>query len=113
MKIRNTNVALKKKMFNKFCDGLRFQFIYGGKKYSAINPLYPDKESTDYIVDCFPEFVESVMMKYLLRFKTQKREEDLFKIATYCYILWLKYYSPDVRDENIKIAKELRDEEKK
>ena len=107
-KIRNTNVALKKKHFAEFCKGLESQFIYGGKKYAAINPLYPDKESTDYISDCFPEFVEATMMKYLLRFKTQKREEDLFKIATYCYILWLKYYSGEVREHNLKIAQAKR-----
>ncbi len=29
--------------------------------------------------------------KYLYRFKNQHREKDLLKIATYMYILWLKY----------------------
>jgi len=106
--LRNTNIKIKKELFESFCKQIEKQFTYGGTKYSAINPLFPDKESTDYIIDCFPEFVEATMMKYLLRFKTQKREEDLFKIATYCYILWLKYFTGKVREDNLKISLEKR-----
>ena len=106
--LRNTNIKTKEEMFKEFCEEIEKQFKYGGKKYSAINPIYPDKESTDYIIDCFPEFVEATMMKYLLRFKTQKREEDLFKIATYCYILWLKFFTGDVREDNLKISQGQR-----
>lgn len=108
MPVRNTNVELKLEKFNEWCRCIQDQFVYGGKKYAAINPDMPDKESTDYICDVFPEFVEATMMKYLLRFKTQKREEDLFKIATYCYILWLKYFTGDVREANLAISQEAR-----
>jgi len=48
------------------------------------------------------------MMKYTLRFKSQKREEDLFKIAVYAFILWLKFYTGDVREENLKISQKRR-----
>lgn len=112
MPVRNTNIELKEEFFNEFCEQIRKQFRYGGKKYAAINPDIPDKESTDYIVDVYPEFVEATIMKYLLRFKTQKREEDLFKIATYCYILWLKLFTGDVREQNLAISQEARSEKK-
>ncbi len=29
-------------------------------------------------------------MKYMFRYKNFHREKDLLKVATYCFILWLK-----------------------
>jgi predicted translin family RNA/ssDNA-binding protein len=108
LKLRNTNLTVKKEQFSNFFGKIEEQLTYGGTKYANFNPLFPDKEATDFIVDCYPEFVESTMMKYLLRFKMQKREEDLFKIATYAYILWLKYFTGESREENIKYSLDKR-----
>ena len=36
------------------------------------------------------DWVLGTIVKYVFRFKNFGREKDLFKIATYCYILWLK-----------------------
>ncbi len=63
------------------------QFIYGGKKYG----LSAEKESTDVLFDRYGHnWLIGTMDKYTFRFKNLARERDLLKIATYCYILWLK-----------------------
>lgn len=107
MKLRDTNLDVKGKEFPNFMTLVGEQLLYGGKKYAAL-PGRPDRESTDYIVDLYPEFIESTMVKYIQRWRVQKREEDLVKIVTYCFLLWVKYYTGDVAEPNRKEAEELR-----
>lgn len=99
MKTRDTNIEIKREEFPNFADLIMGQMNYGGKKYAALDGK-PTREATDYITDVFPEFMESTVMKYLLRWRTQKREEDLIKIATYCFLLWVKYFTGPVAEEN-------------
>lgn len=83
-----TNVKDKLKYFNKFAKLIKDQFVYGGKKYE----LLPGIESTDILTLSWGE--EGLLWtvnKYLFRFKNFHREKDLLKVATYMYILWLKY----------------------
>lgn len=83
-----TNVKDKLKYFNQFIKLLKDQFQYGGKKYE----LLPGIESTDILTLSWG--VEGLLWtinKYLFRFKNFHREKDLLKIATYMYIIWLKY----------------------
>lgn len=83
-----TNVKQKKEHFKKFAKLLEDQFKYGGTKYE----LLPNIESTDML--CLSWGIEGLLWtinKYLFRFKNQHREKDLLKVATYMYILWLKY----------------------
>ena len=83
-----TNVKDKLKYFNNFAKLIKDQFVYGGKKYE----LLPGIESTDILTLSWG--VEGLLWtinKYLFRFKNFHREKDLLKVATYMYILWLKY----------------------
>jgi hypothetical protein len=43
------------------------------------------------------------MTKYIFRFKNFHREKDLLKIATYCFILWLKMgaHLQETHDEDV------------
>jgi len=89
----NTTVKVKSVNFQKFADLISNQFKHGGDKYTLQG--FKDREATDLISACFGgdsqlDWVLGTMMKYLFRFKNFKREKDLLKIATYCFILWLK-----------------------
>ena len=89
----NTTIEVKVANFQKFCDLIGSQFKHGGEKYKLAG--FMDRESTDIISSVFGgpsefDWVLGTMMKYIFRFKNFGREKDLLKIATYCYILWLK-----------------------
>lgn len=88
-----TTVEIKRKYFPIFAKLIGGQFEHGGDKYCI--PGINDREATDVISSVFGgksefEWILGTMMKYLFRFKNFEREKDLLKIATYCYILWLK-----------------------
>lgn len=92
-KVYGTTVETKRSNFDKFASLISDQFNHGGDKYSL--PGFDDREATDVISSVFGgksqfDWVLGTMMKYLFRFKNFEREKDLLKIATYCYILWLK-----------------------
>lgn len=89
----NTTVPVKQENFSKFADLIGNQFVHGGDKYKL--PGFEDREATDVISSVFGgssefDWVLGTMMKYIFRFRNFQREKDLLKIATYCYILWLK-----------------------
>lgn len=88
-----TTIETKKENFHKFAELISNQFEHGGDKYKLQG--FEDREATDVISSVFGgasefDWVLGTMMKYLFRFKNFQREKDLLKIATYCYILWLK-----------------------
>lgn len=106
-KVYNTTTATKKKFFHIFSNMIKNQFWHGGDKY-LIEGM-PDREATDVISAVFGgksefDWILGTMMKYLFRFKNFHREKDLLKIATYCYILWLKQgnHLKENHDEDIK-----------
>ena len=101
----NTTIETKKINFPKFAELIGNQFNHGGDKYK----LNDSKEFTDQICETFPgdsgvDWVLGTMMKYLGRYKNFGREKDLLKIATYCYILWLKggFHLEENHDEDIR-----------
>jgi hypothetical protein len=84
---------------------IRSQFEYGGKKYELAN----DKEITDWVVELAGwEWILGTMAKYLGRFKNERREKDLLKIATYCFLLWLKFgfHLREEHDEDLLSSKQ-------
>lgn len=89
----NTTIDVKQKYWPVFAQLISDQFNHGGEKYKL--PGFDDRESTDIISSVFGgkseyDWVLGTMMKYIFRFKNFEREKDLLKIATYCFILWLK-----------------------
>jgi hypothetical protein len=89
--ILNTNIKLKKQYWKYFSNIIEKQFSHGGKKYA----LTEDMEATDVVCMMNPgktgvDWVLQTIAKYAFRFIMFRRERDLIKIATYCYIAWLK-----------------------
>lgn len=107
VEVYNTTVDVKSKYFNKFSELIGSQFKHGGNKYSLPNDN--TQEATDVISRYFGgdtqmDWVLGTMMKYVFRFKNFGREKDLLKVATYCYILWLKkgFHLREEHDEDVK-----------
>lgn len=105
--VYGTTVETKRANFHKFADLISNQFNHGGDKYQL--PGFTDREATDVISAVFGgksqfDWILGTMMKYLFRFKNFEREKDLLKVATYCYILWLKQgnHLKDNHDEDTK-----------
>lgn len=103
--VYNTTVEVKQQYFQRFADLISNQFHHGGDKYKL--PGFNDREATDVISSVFGgesqfDWVLGTMMKYIFRFKNFQREKDLLKIATYCFILWLKMgaHLSEVHDED-------------
>lgn len=106
-KIYNTDVKTKRDNWPKFEKMIRNQFEHGGEKYALEGQS--DKESTDWICELSPgktgiDWIILTICKYAARFLNFKREKDLLKIATYCYIAWLKmgYHLNEEHDEDVK-----------
>ena len=97
----------RKETFEEFAEFIANQFSHGGSKYK----LGGNREFTDLICEAFPgntgvDWVLGTCMKYLGRYKNFKREKDLFKVATYMYLLWLKagFHLKETHDEDIKAS---------
>jgi Protein of unknwon function (DUF3310) len=102
----HTTVETKTANFDKFASLIGNQFKYGGDKYKLQG--FDDREATDVISSVFGgksefDWILGTIMKYVFRFKNFEREKDLLKIATYCYILWLKQgnHLNNTHDEDI------------
>ncbi|MEI6529698.1 MAG: DUF3310 domain-containing protein [Candidatus Falkowbacteria bacterium] len=107
--IYNTNLKQKQEHFSKFVSLIENQFNHGGEKYKGNG----EEEFTDLICRAFPgesgvDWVLGTIMKYAGRYKNFGREKDLLKIATYCYILWLKggHHLSSEHDEDVSKIKE-------
>lgn len=93
-KLYNTTLKVKKENWQKFVKLMESLILHGGDKYQL--PGFEDEmEATDVISKVYGgatgfDWILGTMNKYLFRFKNFNREKDLLKVATYCYILWLK-----------------------
>jgi len=103
--IHNTGIAMKRRHFDKFVRLIGNQFRHGGDKYALDNQ--PDKEFTDLVCEVAPgktgfDWIFQTIVKYCGRYINFQREKDLLKIATYCYIAWLKAgcHLEDTHDED-------------
>ena len=106
MNVYGTTVDVKRENFQKFADLIANQFNHGGDKYKL--PGFDDREATDVISAVFGgesqfDWVLGTIVKYVFRFKNFHREKDLLKIATYCYLLWLKMgaHLNETHDEDV------------
>lgn len=103
----NTDTKTKAENWAKFAELMENQFKFGGEKYALEGQ--PDKEITDWVCEICPgstgvDWILGTMAKYIGRFKNFQREKDLLKIATYCYITWLKmgFHLQEKHDEDAK-----------
>ncbi len=105
--MQNTDVKTKRENWKKFADLIENQFLHGGDKY--VLEGQEDKEASDWVCELVPgktgvDWILGTMAKYVARYKNFEREKDLLKIATYCYIIWLKkgHHLQEGHDEDIK-----------
>ena len=96
----------KRVNWSKFAKFIENQFEHGGEKYCLEGQ--EDKEATDLVCEVNPgktgiDWILGTITKYALRYKNFEREKDLFKMATYCYIAWLKkgYHIQENHDEDV------------
>ena len=106
-KVYNIDVKTKLEYFDKFTEFIKNQLEHGGVKYAL--EYQPNKEATDWICELVPgttgiDWILGDIAKYISRYKNFLREKDLFKIATYAFIIWLKHgwHLEDTHDEDIK-----------
>lgn len=88
-----TTVDEKAKHWPMFAKLIENQFTHGGDKYKLNG--FDDREATDVISAVFggpnhEDWVLGTITKYIFRYRNFRRERDLLKIVTYCYILYLK-----------------------
>jgi hypothetical protein len=78
---------MDKVMLERFFGAVNRQFSYGGQKYAQTK----EKEATDCLFcDFGKNWLFGTLAKYCKRYSNLKREKDMMKIATYCFIIWLK-----------------------
>jgi len=113
-KVYVTDVETKRRFWPMFREMMDRQFMFGGTKYKMDGQA--DKEVTDWACEICPgttgaDWVLATMAKYIGRYKNFKRERDLLKIATYCFIMWLKmgHHLDEEHDEDV--SKDKKDVE--
>ena len=102
---KNTDIETKRKYWPEFAKFMENQFKFGGKKYQ----LSENKEISDWVCELSPgktgaDWIMQTICKYSGRFINFKLERDLFKIATYAFIMWLKmgFHLQHKHDEDLK-----------
>ena len=106
-RIHNTTVETKREHWTTFSNLIANQFNHGGDKYKLEG--FEDREATDLICQLWEKpgdelkWLLKTIMKYVFRLRTQNREKDWLKIATYCYIGWLKcgHHLKESHDEDV------------
>jgi hypothetical protein len=88
--------------FAEFTGLMRDLALDGSSKYAGAEPYV--KEAIDIIPDILGEegyinFVLGDLIKRIIRFKNQKRERDLIKIALWTYFLWMRLFPKQEKRE--------------
>ena len=96
----NTSLKVKQEHFKEFFGEIEKQLNSGGKRYA----LSDDKEMTDLVCEIAGnQWILGNIIKYCGEYKNTGIKRNLFKIATYAFILWLKdYEKPEIEDEGEK-----------
>jgi hypothetical protein len=88
--------------FEEFARLMKMLAIDGSNKYAGAKPY--SKEAIDIIPDILGEegyvnFVLGDLLTGIIRFKNQKRERDLVKIALWTYFLWMRLFPKQEKRE--------------
>ena len=85
----NTSVPIKKKFLPQFLKKIEEQLLCGGGRYA----LTKDKEMTDLVCELAGnDWILGNIVKYCGEYKNTKQVQDLYKISTYAFILYLRDY---------------------
>lgn len=81
--------------FEEFTKSMKMLAVEGSTKYAGGEPY--TKEAVDIIPDILSQegylhYVLGDLLKRIIRFKNQKRERDLIKIALWTYFLWIRLF---------------------
>lgn len=81
--------------FEEFTELMKTLALQGTEKYSGAETN--QKETIDIIPEVLGEegytnFVLGDLLKRIIRFKNQRRERDLLKMALWAYLLWMRLF---------------------
>lgn len=87
--------------FEEFSTLIRSLALQGTEKYTGTT----NKETVDIIPDVLGEegyvsFVLGDLIKRVIRFKNQRRERDLVKMALWAYLLWMRLFPKQEKGED-------------
>jgi len=83
----NTSLKVKKKYLPQFLKEIKKQLLCGGERYA----LSEDKEMTDLVCELVGnDWILGNIIKYCGEYKNTRLTQNLFKIATYSFILYLR-----------------------
>ena len=85
----NTSLKIKQKYLPGFLKEIEKQLTSGGNRYA----LSENKEMTDLVCEVAGnEWILGNIVKYVGEYKNTKQIQNLYKIATYAFILYLRDY---------------------
>ena len=87
--------------FEEFARSMKMLAIEGSNKYAGGEPY--KREAIDIIPDILTEegyvdYVLGDLLKRIIRFKNQRRERDLVKMALWSYLLWMRLFPNQGRE---------------
>jgi len=102
------NIPQKLFRFEEFTELMKKLALQGTEKYSGAEAH--KKETIDIIPDILGEegylnFVLGDFIKRVFRFKNQRRESDLVKIALWAYLLWMRLFPREERQREVLVSK--------
>lgn len=88
--------------FEEFTESMKKLALDGSNKYAGAEAY--TKEAIDIIPDILGEegyvnFVLGDLLKRIIRFKNQRRERDLVKMALWTYLLWMRLFQKQEKRE--------------
>ena len=92
---KEEDIPQKLARFEEFTELMKKLALQGSEKYSGAEAH--KKETIDIIPDILGEegytnFVLGDLLKRIIRFKNQRRERDLIKMALWAYLLWMRLF---------------------
>ena len=100
---REDDIPHKLSRFDEFTSLMKGLALQGTDKYAGAEA--DKKETIDIIPDILGEhgyvsFVLGDLVKRVVRFKNQRRERDLVKIALWTYLLWMRLFPKQEKGED-------------